>query len=128
MNTIPGVKFNEEGIAEITLWAPFAQKTELVILKTDRKIALQRAERGYWYLKTEELKENDNYKFLLDSKFLHPDPASRFQPEGVYGPSAAVNLEDFKWTDKKWKNLLVDDYIIYELHTGTFSPEELLQE
>jgi len=123
MNTIPGVKFNQEGIAEITLWAPSAQKTELVLLKTDRKIALQRAERGYWYLKTEELKENDNYKFLLDSKFLRPDPASRFQPEGVYGPSAAVNLEDFKWTDKKWKNLLVDDYIIYELHTGTFSPE-----
>ena len=70
-----------------------AQKAELVIIKTDRKIALQRIERGYWYLKPEELKENDNYKFLLDSKFLRPDPVSRFQPEKVFGPSAALNLE-----------------------------------
>lgn len=123
MNTIPGVKFNDRGAAEIILWAPVAQKAELVILSTDKHLELIKSERGYWQLTTDELKVNDNYKFLLDSKFLRPDPASHSQPEGVHGPSNAINLSDFQWTDDRWLNLQVEDYIIYELHTGTFSPQ-----
>ena len=34
----------------------------------------------------------------------------------------AVDLA-YDWKDEQWKNIPFNDYIIYELHTGTFSPE-----
>src|SRR5690606_2830344 len=62
------------------------------------------------------------YYYKLDDKEF-PDPASVFQPEGIAGPSEVVNLHAFHWSDHDWINLPQQDYIIYELHTGTFSPD-----
>src|SRR5690606_3439547 len=45
------------------------------------------------------------------------------QPEGVHGCSMAIDTGNFNWNDEAWKNHALKDYIIYELHTGTFSPE-----
>ncbi|HZG00138.1 MAG TPA: malto-oligosyltrehalose trehalohydrolase, partial [Chitinophagales bacterium] len=50
------------------------------------------------------------------------DPTSLFQPEGVHGNAEALDLTSFGWTDEKWKNPALKDYIIYELHIGTFTP------
>ncbi|HEY0898647.1 MAG TPA: malto-oligosyltrehalose trehalohydrolase, partial [Sphingobacteriaceae bacterium] len=63
----------------------------------------------------------DQYQFLLDGE-LRPDPASLSQPEGVHGPSQAVDLQAFHWADDTWNNIDQENYILYELHTGTFSP------
>ena len=52
---------------------------------------------------------------------IFPDPASLYQPDGVHGSSAIVNLNSFVWTDNQWKGIVPEDLIIYELHTGTFS-------
>jgi maltooligosyltrehalose trehalohydrolase len=49
-----------------------------------------------------------------------PDPASLSQPEGVHGPSEALDPNAFEWTDQNW-NGLNEENIFYELHTGTFS-------
>jgi maltooligosyltrehalose trehalohydrolase len=51
-----------------------------------------------------------------------PDPASRFQPQGVHGPSQVVDPH-FTWGDSHWSGLPLRDYIIYELHVGAFTPE-----
>ena len=53
----------------------------------------------------------------------YPDPASRFQPEGVHGPSEVVDPARFAWTDGGWCGVAAADLVIYELHVGTFSPE-----
>jgi maltooligosyltrehalose trehalohydrolase len=50
-----------------------------------------------------------------------PDPASRYQPEGVHGPSEVVDPR-FDWHDENWSGIPLEDYIIYEIHTGTFTP------
>ena len=34
------------------------------------------------------------------SKYIKPDPASHFQPNGVFGPSAIIDHESFKWSDE----------------------------
>jgi maltooligosyltrehalose trehalohydrolase len=52
-----------------------------------------------------------------------PDPVSRFQPAGVHGPSRVVEPEGFAWTDGEWKGLALREYVVYELHAGTFTPE-----
>jgi maltooligosyltrehalose trehalohydrolase len=62
------------------------------------------------------------YLFRFPDGRERPDPASRFQPEGVHGPSEVV-ASDFRWTDAGWRGLPLRDYVIYELHVGTFSRE-----
>src|SRR5690606_6198838 len=49
-----------------------------------------------------------------------PDPAARAQPEGVFGPSQLVE-EDYAWTDAGWRGVPFSEWVIYEVHTGTFS-------
>ncbi len=116
-----GVNFNEDSLAEIVLWAPLAEKVEI---KFDGKILpLHKAERGYWQLTTTELKPGMRYGFAIDGNAPLPDPASVYQPDGVHGQSAAEQLHSFKWTDESWRNPELGNYIIYELHTGTFTQE-----
>jgi maltooligosyltrehalose trehalohydrolase len=47
---------------------------------------------------------------------------SRWQPDGVHGPSRVVDPGAFEWTDGEWRGIPMADYIIYELHVGTFTP------
>lgn len=117
-----GVNFNTDGAARIRLWAPMAKSVVLKI-SDGATLPLDRLERGYWFLDTAELKPGDQYRFVLDGGPELPDPASLSQPGGVHGPSQAIDLKDFGWTDQYWLNPDQSDYIFYELHTGTFSPD-----
>src|SRR5690606_30153345 len=47
--------------------------------------------------------------------------ASRYQPEGPHGPSQVVDPSTFSWTDAEWRGRPPDEYVIYELHLGTFT-------
>src|SRR5207302_1311384 len=58
---------------------------------------------------------------LANGKDL-PDPASRYQPKSVSGPSEAVS-HDFDWNDVHWTGIPIENYVMYELHVGTFTPE-----
>ena len=62
------------------------------------------------------------YEFLVDGDKEYPDPASLSQPGGVHGASKAIDVTEFPWTDRDWKNIPLENYILYELHTGTFTP------
>ncbi len=63
------------------------------------------------------------YVYQLDGRLERPDPASRHQPEGVHGPSQVTNPQSYVWRDGQWKNPPLRQYIIYELHVGTFTRE-----
>ena len=65
----------------------------------------------------------DRYQFSLNGDELLPDPASRWQPEGVEGPSMVVDPREFSWTDRNWAPPEFRDLIIYELHVGTFTAD-----
>ncbi|PJJ84511.1 malto-oligosyltrehalose trehalohydrolase [Mucilaginibacter auburnensis] len=116
-----GVNFNKDHLARIELWAPFAKEVEVSF--DNKTFALNKADRGYWELTTAKLKPGMRYGFAIDGKAPLPDPASLFQPDSVHGQSAATPLHNFKWTDQSWRNPDLGNYIIYELHTGTFTPE-----
>ena len=68
------------------------------------------------------LRPGDRYWYRLDGDRTLPDPASRFQPEGVHGPSQVIDPQAFAWTDLGWMGTSLQHLIIYELHVGTFSP------
>ncbi|RYE09491.1 MAG: malto-oligosyltrehalose trehalohydrolase [Sphingobacteriaceae bacterium] len=116
-----GVNFNQD-IAEIKLWAPLAKSVDLLLIKSSKKYPLKEAFYGFWQLETDVLKHQDLYRFVLNGNQELPDPASLSQPESVHAPSQAVDLA-FNWTDQNWANIDLKDYIFYEIHTGTFTPE-----
>lgn len=116
-----GVNFNKDGNATISVWAPLAQEVSLVT--NDIKIALKKNELGYWQAVTDKLKEGSLYKIKVDDKQPFPDPASLSQPDGVHGSSEAFGLSGYSWNETAWNNLPLEEYIIYELHTGTATPE-----
>jgi maltooligosyltrehalose trehalohydrolase len=64
----------------------------------------------------------DRYRFLLDGRGPFPDPASRFQPDGVHGASMVVDSTSFAWSDHGWRGVSMEDLVLYELHVGTFTP------
>ncbi len=118
---IIGINFSSEGKANVLLWAPESQLAEIHI--NERKIlSLNARELGYWELQTSEIKPGDNYQISLDEQPSLPDPASLYQPHGVHGPSQAFDLNAFAWNDTDWKGVDPKELIIYELHTGTFTP------
>jgi len=118
-----GVNFDGQGIATTTVWAPNAQTVALCLTGRKTYIPLKKAKQGYWELLTSQVKPGDTYHFFIDGNKELPDPASLAQPDGVHGGSEAINLRNFNWVDKEWVNLPQEEYIIYELHTGTFSPQ-----
>ena len=61
--------------------------------------------------------------YRLDRGPSYPDPASRFQPEGVHGPSEVIDPLAFRWSDETWPGLTIDDLIVYELHVGAYTAE-----
>jgi len=105
------------------VWAPNAEKVEVRLLPpADRVVPLRRLERGYHQAYVEGIEPGANYIYRLNGELERPDPASRYQPEGVHGPSGILDAE-FAWNDEGWFGLPLADYIIYELHVGTFTSE-----
>jgi maltooligosyltrehalose trehalohydrolase len=37
--------------------------------------------------------------------------------------SQALDINSFSWSDSNWNNIPLADYIIYELHSGTFTED-----
>ena len=116
-----GINFNKKGEAEVVVWAPLIDAVELVV--HNKKISLSKDDFGYWKTTTSAIAPNDKYKLLLNGEKELPDPASLSQPEGVHGPSQALDITNYSWSDTGWQNLPLEAYIIYEVHTGTFTPE-----
>lgn len=116
-----GLNFEPNGTATLKVWAPMA-KTVKMAVEQGPMLKLMQAPMGFWELHNIAIDPGTHYKIVLDGKAF-PDPASLSQPEGVHGPSCAINLGKFSWTDSNWKGIKTEDLIIYELHTGTFSSE-----
>jgi maltooligosyltrehalose trehalohydrolase len=85
-------------------------------------MALNPSEHGYFCADFSDVGPGTLYRYRLDGGIERPDPASRFQPQGVHGPSQVVD-NHFPWTDHSWRGLALDKYVLYELHVGTFTPE-----
>ncbi len=89
----------------------------------DKPIPLSQETFGYWKGTVQNISPGTRYQYLLNHTLARPDPASRSQPDGVHGPSEIIDPHGFSWTDRQWRGMPLEDYIIYELHTGTFTPE-----
>jgi maltooligosyltrehalose trehalohydrolase len=107
----------------IKVWAPYAQKVELVSYggQEKRYEDMQGHEDGWWRLSTMTHHRPHRYKFRLDETNEYPDPCSLFQPDGIEGPSELIDHQAYDWHDANWRPPALERAIIYELHVGTFS-------
>jgi maltooligosyltrehalose trehalohydrolase len=112
-----------ENRCSFRVWAPLIREVEVhVVSPGERLIPLRRERQGYHQEVAEGIAPGTLYRYRLDGEKERPDPASRFQPQGVHGPSQVVDRH-FTWEDSSWCGLPLRDYLIYELHVGTFTPE-----
>jgi maltooligosyltrehalose trehalohydrolase len=112
-----------DGRCRFLVWAPLAQTVEAhIVAPQERIVTLEPVKRGYYQRTVDGVRPGSLYLYRLDEQHERPDPASRSQPQDVHGPSAIVD-PGFSWQDDAWFGLALQDYLIYELHVGTFTAE-----
>ncbi len=101
------------------VWAPDATTVAVAIGVRHQPL---RRDDGYWVGELDGVGHGERYWFVVDGDEL-PDPASRWQPDGVHGPSAVVDHSLYRWHDDAWGGIELADTVLYELHVGTFTAE-----
>jgi len=124
-HTMPfGAELQPDGSVRFRLWAPHAKQVELCLEDANRtSLPLASQPDGWFELITPQAADGSLYRFQIDGKTAVPDPASRFQPQDVHGPSEVVAPSSFDWLDDGWRGRPWEEAVIYELHVGTFTPE-----
>src|SRR6185437_8168096 len=113
------------GGCEFVVWAPNRNAVELLLKQPgpSRAVPMTRGELGYYRAVVDGIAPGTKYNYRLDGSNERPDPVSRYQPDGVHGPSEVVDPSAFAWTDGEWQGIPLEDSVFYELHVGTYTPE-----
>ena len=117
----PGARIGGDGVT-FRLWAPQANSVELYLPDDNAVLPMEHGDHGYHTVHAPRARAGSRYFFRRDGAD-YPDPASRFQPEGVHGPSQVVDFSTVPWTDRGFEPPSLSSLAIYELHIGTFTPE-----
>src|ERR1700744_3766579 len=117
----PGAIYKDNR-CHFTVWAPEKDSMILhIVHPADRKVNMVKDEGGYFSVTLQDAKPGYRYYYEPEGKDNYPDPASFSQPGGVHGSSEVIDLNAYKWQDGSWHNIPLSDYIIYEIHIGTFT-------
>jgi maltooligosyltrehalose trehalohydrolase len=124
-----GAEIISKNETHFRVWAPKANMLDVVLEPSSERSAERTfhpltQERDGYFSGTVTCGVGARYRFRLNrSENFHPDPASRFQPDGPHGSSYVVDPFAFKWTDANWRGVKLAGQVIYEFHVGTFTPE-----
>ena len=104
------------------IWAPALEEIALQIHGAARLPMARR--RGGWFELTSDLvRPGSLYHYVLPEGMTVPDPASRFQPADVHGPSEVIDPHAYAWQDAAWRGRGWSEAVVYELHIGAFTRE-----
>jgi maltooligosyltrehalose trehalohydrolase len=114
-----GASVVDDALVEFRAWAPAARRVAVRVRGADHELS----DEGFGVRSARvAASAGDDYWLLLDGRRL-PDPASRWQPDGLRGPSRVVDPGAFAWTDRRFRAAALRDAVLYELHVGTFTAE-----
>ncbi|MBK5929429.1 malto-oligosyltrehalose trehalohydrolase [Halochromatium salexigens] len=122
-----GTAIAADGSVSFRLWAPAARHVELLWsagpAQAEQAFSVHRANEGWHHLTLAQARAGDRYRYRIDEGLAVPDPASRFQPEDVHGPSQLIDPLAFDWgaAEAAWRGRPWHEAVLYELHVGTFS-------
>ena len=118
-----GAEPTQKGAARFRLWAPGQHRVSLFAESLGSELPMQRVDDGWFEIETDAVRIGDAYSFSLPSGQRVPDPAAREQITDVHGPSRLVDPKAYDWRTSGWRGRPWEEAVIYELHTGTFTPE-----
>jgi maltooligosyltrehalose trehalohydrolase len=119
----PGATYFDDGRCQFSVWAPHVEQLEVQLLSPTReRLPLEKDNLGYHVGASATVPPGSRYFYRLNGIKERPDPASRFQPEGVHGPSEVLDAK-FSSDNDGWNGLALRDFVIYELHVGTYTEE-----
>ena len=119
-----GANYKGGNKCEFRVWAPLAGNISLKLLTPFERLApMQKDERGYFRTVVDDVSPGALYYYFLDGERDRPDPASYFQPRGVHKASQVIDHNAFQWQDSGWQGAPMPEMIMYEIHTGAFTPE-----
>ena len=117
-----GAQVTPDGRTRFRLWAPAQDHVALAVDGESKILDMQPGENGWHELTTDRACAGSRYRFVLADGLQVPDPASRFQPLDVEGPSEVMDPAAFDWR-VDWRGRPWTEAVIYELHVGTFTTE-----
>ena len=116
-----GAELQADGRVRFRLWAPPHGR---VGVELNGDVLPMEGLGGGWHeLVTDRGGAGTPYRFVLPDGLRVPDPASRYQPEDVHGPSEVIDSTIYNWSDAGWKGRPWEEAVVYELHIGAFTPE-----
>ena len=115
-----GPQITRDGV-RFRLWAPRQSRIQLQC--RGREWPMNRLDQGWFECEVPGADAGDLYQFLLEDGQAVPDPASRFQPQDVFGPSEVIDPLGYEWRDLGWNGFPWEETVITEIHVGTFTPE-----
>ena len=109
-------------MANFAVWGPLRERVRVLVDDVAHEMAPNAD--GWWRATVDGAGPGTSYAFLLDDDETPlPDPRSRWQPDGVHGPSRLYDPTAFDWTDHAWTGRQLPGAVLYELHVGTFTPD-----
>ncbi len=112
----------QPGGVRFSVWAPGVETFQVALENGDSEtLSMERKAEGWYTLTSDKAGPGTRYRFVLPDGTRVPDPASRFQPEDVHGPSEVIDAAGYAWKDAEWRGRPWSEVVVYELHVGTFS-------
>lgn len=108
------------GGVTFSVWAPRCHAVDLAVEGRPLREMPPTGD-GVFETTIESLPVGSRYQYRLDGERYRPDPVSRWQPDGVHGPSVVVDPTAFPWTDGGFAGHAPEDLVFYELHVGAFT-------
>src|SRR5690606_31922803 len=118
-----GADVADDGV-RYKVWAPDHDSLAVRIRRKDggeATVPMTRDGRGYFSVHDGHGRAGDRYGFVLPDGTVLPDPAARFQPDGVHKLSECVDPRAYSWRCDTWRRPGWEGQPIYELHVGTFT-------
>jgi maltooligosyltrehalose trehalohydrolase len=124
-----GAELIGENETHFRIWAPKAKRVDVVLEENSTRDAKRSfhplaAESDGYFAGSAPAGAGACYRFRVNgNEHFHPDPASRYQPDGPHGSSQVVDPAAFRWTDRQWRGRKLKGQVIYEMHIGTFTSQ-----
>lgn len=119
-----GAEVRPDGV-QFRLWAPAARDVSLCLgtRHGERALPMSAIGAGWFEIATADAQAGSRYRYQINGGIKVPDPASRFNPDDVHGPSEVIDPAAYEWGDAEWRGQPWHGAVVYELHVGTFTPE-----
>ncbi len=110
-----GAQLQADGTVRFSIWAPAC--TQAWLVPQDGAPVPMRADGDGGFVLDQPAAPGLRYRYRLDDALV-PDPASRWQPDGIDGPSAVVDPAAYRWRHDDWRGRPWNETVLYELHVG----------